>query len=94
MNESRWRYKKIARGHYLAVAICSLCGAEYTNGNVGASKFCPVCAAKVKREKTAERVKKHRERRKMEVAYNPSSLTDQDRRRSLLCEKFVFEILA
>ena len=66
MEEKRWTYKQTARGHYLAVAICSLCGAEYANGNVAASKFCPACAAKVKREKTAERVKKNRERRKIE----------------------------
>ena len=66
MNERRWYFKKIAQGHYMAVASCCLCGAEYTNNNVAASRYCPACAAKTKREKTAERVKRYRERRKNE----------------------------
>ena len=66
MNERRWHYKKIARGHYLAVAKCCLCGTECSNNNVAASLYCPACAEKVKREKTAERVKRYRERRKNE----------------------------
>lgn len=60
MNQQRWHYKQISRGHYLAVGTCSVCGVEYSNNNVSASLYCPACAEKVKREKTAERVRKHR----------------------------------
>jgi predicted RNA-binding Zn-ribbon protein involved in translation (DUF1610 family) len=60
MNQQRWHYKQISQGHYLAVGLCSICGVEYSNNNIAASLYCPACAEKINREKTAERVKKHR----------------------------------
>lgn len=65
-NSRKW--KEIEKGHYLAVTTCQICGAEYNNGNVSASKYCPACAAKVKKEKTAERVRKYREKQKAAIS--------------------------
>lgn len=64
MGKNGWKWKEIGISHYLAVNTCKLCGKEYNNGNVMASLYCPECAAKVKREKTAERVRRHREKKK------------------------------
>ena len=64
MGQTGWKWKKVATSHYLAVNTCNICGKEYSNGNVMASLYCPECAAKVKREKTAERVRRHREKQK------------------------------
>ena len=64
MEKHSWKWKQVETGHYLAVNTCKLCGKEYNNGNVMASLYCPECAAKVKREKTAARVKRYRERQK------------------------------
>lgn len=67
MGKNSWKYKQIDKGRYLAVMTCSICGEEYTNGNVAASMYCPACAAKVKREKTAERVQRYRAKKKTET---------------------------
>ena len=64
MKDNNWRYKKIGKGRYLAVNTCSVCGEEYNNGNVAASLYCPKCSKKIKREKTALRVRRYRERNK------------------------------
>ena len=64
MGKNGWKWKQIEAGHYLAVNTCMLCGKEYNNGNVMASMYCPACAAKVKREKTAARVRRYREKKK------------------------------
>lgn len=45
---------------------CSLCGQEYRNNNLFASSYCDECGKKVKREKTAERVRRHREKKRLE----------------------------
>jgi len=45
-------------------AICEKCNREYNNGNVFASKYCPECSKEVQREKTRERVRRHREKLK------------------------------
>jgi predicted RNA-binding Zn-ribbon protein involved in translation (DUF1610 family) len=60
--KNNWRYKKIDKGYFLAVNTCGVCGSEYSNGNPAASLYCPECAAKIKREKTAERVRRHRQK--------------------------------
>ena len=64
---SKVRWEKGEDRVYRPVAICTVCGAEYRNddkcANVWASSYCPECAKKIKREKTAERVKKYRERK-------------------------------
>ena len=64
MGKNGWKWKEIEASHYLAVMTCTICGKEYNNGNVMASLYCPECAAKVKREKTAARVKRYREKQK------------------------------
>lgn len=64
MGKNGWKWKEIETSHYLAVMTCTICGKEYNNGNVMASLYCPECAAKVKREKTAERVRRYREKQK------------------------------
>lgn len=66
MGKNGWEWKEIATSHFLAVNTCKICGKEYNNGNVMASLYCPSCADKVKREKTAERVRRYRERQKAE----------------------------
>lgn len=40
---------------------CEKCEKEFSNGNTFASKYCPECAAEIKKEKTRERVRKYRE---------------------------------
>ena len=64
MGENSCKWEKTDKGYYLAVTTCQMCGKEYNNGNVFASKYCSECAAKVKREKTAERVRRYRENQK------------------------------
>lgn len=39
---------------------CEKCENEFSSGNTFASSYCPECAAEVKKEKTRERVRKHR----------------------------------
>ena len=67
MGKNGWKWKEIEPHHYLAVNTCKLCGKEYNNGNVMASLYCPECAARIKREKTAERVKRYRAKKKSEA---------------------------
>ena len=64
MAGNNWMWKKTAPGHWLAVAFCERCGKEFTNGNVAAAKYCPECAKIVQREKTRERVRRWREKKK------------------------------
>lgn len=64
MSGNSWNWKKTAPGHWLAVTTCERCGAEYNNGNVAASKYCPECAKIVQREKTRERVRRWRAQHK------------------------------
>ncbi|HPS61364.1 MAG TPA: hypothetical protein PLE33_08930 [Candidatus Cloacimonas sp.] len=56
------RYWKKQEGGYIMTGICTLCGAEFNNGNAAAASYCQPCAEKVKREKTAARVRRYRER--------------------------------
>ena len=67
MGKNGWKWEQTEAGHYLAVNTCKLCGKEYNNGNVMASLYCPECAARIKREKTAERVKRYRAKKKSEA---------------------------
>ena len=69
MGKNSWKWKEIEPSHYLAVNTCTICGKEYNNGNVMASMYCPTCAAKVKREKTAERVRRYREKQKLAAKF-------------------------
>jgi predicted amidophosphoribosyltransferase len=55
-------WNKCADGVYRPVGICSVCGKEYKSDNIGASSYCPECAARIKKEKTAERVRRFREK--------------------------------
>lgn len=64
MTEKRWRWKQIGRGQFVAVTTCSICGVEVQNGNPTVTLYCADCAAKVKREKGAERARRWRERHK------------------------------
>ncbi|WP_155836695.1 hypothetical protein [Anaeroarcus burkinensis] len=68
MRENQWHYKKVVLesgiSMNVAVATCTSCGAEYRNNNVAASLYCSECAAKIKKEKTAERVRRYRENRR------------------------------
>lgn len=64
MDRQKWIYQKQANGVFLAVTTCTKCGTVYNNGNVAMSLYCPPCALDVKRAKTRERVRKHREKAK------------------------------
>jgi len=59
-SERKW--EKRANGVYLLTGICTKCGADFNNDNVYAASYCPSCAERIRREKTAARVKRHRER--------------------------------
>lgn len=61
---SRLYWKKGADHIQRLTGICTICGAEFMNGNPFAASYCPACAEKIKRKKAAERVRKHRERQK------------------------------
>ena len=73
MPKSKWYYKNIGKGRYIAVNTCSICGVEYRNNNVAASLYCPSCAIDVKRQKTAERVRRYREKLKKGALIGPFS---------------------
>lgn len=63
---SPWGWHKDADGIHRPEGKCTLCGELFRCENMGAASYCPACAAKVKREKTAERVRKYRERQNAE----------------------------
>lgn len=63
--ENKVIWKSIAKGKKMIkmpFGICQRCNKEYQNNNVFASKYCPECALIVKKEKTRERVRKHRKK--------------------------------
>lgn len=61
-----WKEKINEQGESVKVPykICSRCEKEFSNGNTFASLYCPACAEEIKKEKTRERVRKHREKAK------------------------------
>ena len=61
-SDSRW--KQGTDMVFRPTGTCTVCGKEYENGNVFASSYCSECAAKVRKEKTKERVRKFREKQK------------------------------
>ena len=59
---SNWTWEKGSDGVFRRVAVCTVCGKPYSNGNVSASRYCPDCAKEMNRAKTRERVRRHREK--------------------------------
>lgn len=59
-------WKKIVRADGRTVKMpfkkCDRCEGEFTSGNTFASKYCEKCASEIKKEKTRERVRKHRQK--------------------------------
>jgi rRNA maturation endonuclease Nob1 len=47
--------------------VCSVCKKEYSNNNLFASSYCLECGKQIKKEKTRERVRKHREKKDLEA---------------------------
>lgn len=70
MDKNNWYWKKKPKEDgksgciWLAVNTCTICGAEFNNGNVAASKYCPACAKEVQAKQNRERVRRHREKLK------------------------------
>ena len=64
MKENNVVWKEIVKEDGRRVKIpfrtCEKCEKEFSSGNTFASIYCPECAAEVKKEKTRERVRKHR----------------------------------
>ena len=61
-----WNYHKGVRttlARWESYYICDRCGAEITEPNASKRKYCAECAKIVRREKAAERVKRHRRRK-------------------------------
>lgn len=50
------------------VGICTVCKKEFRNGNAFASSYCLECAKRIKREKTRERVRRHRANKKLAIS--------------------------
>lgn len=65
---SNWYYKREVREDgraiNIATTVCTVCGAEYRNGNVASSLYCPDCAKRIRAEKNRERVRRFREKNK------------------------------
>ena len=61
---------------------CTVCGVEYVPGS-GISKYCPVCAKKIQREKSNESKRRSREQKRM-VCIELSA--KNDRLKSLIYE--------
>lgn len=59
------KWIKSADNVFRPVATCTICKKEYQNNNAFASSYCPICAERIKKEKTAERVRQYRERQRM-----------------------------
>lgn len=61
-------WKKVVKEDGRTVKIpfrtCEKCEEEFTSGNTFASKYCEPCATEIKRAKTRERVRKHRQKAK------------------------------
>ncbi len=61
-------YKRIinAKGQKVKIPFttCEKCEKEFSSGNTFASIYCPECSAEIKKEKTRERVRKHRAKSK------------------------------
>jgi predicted nucleic acid-binding Zn ribbon protein len=64
---SKTNWKRCKDNVYRPFGTCILCGKEYQNNNIFASKYCTECATEVKRQKTRERVAKHRAKQNTEV---------------------------
>ena len=66
-----WYYKEETDEHgrkvFVATNICTVCFDEYRSNSPASSKYCPVCAQSVQREKNRNRVRKFRERNKKAV---------------------------
>ena len=61
---------------------CTVCGIEYVPGS-GISKYCPVCAKKIQREKSNESKRRSREQKRMvciELSAKNDRLTLNSRR--------------
>lgn len=65
-----WKYitKDDGRRVKIPFRTCERCEKEFSSGNTFASSYCQECSAEIKKEKTRERVRRHREKQKeMEV---------------------------
>lgn len=56
--------KEGQRAYYQLTITCTKCGKEYASGNVFKAEYCEECAEIVKRERTRERVRQYRQRKK------------------------------
>ncbi len=54
---------------------CTVCGVEYVPGS-GASRYCPACAQKIRREKSNESKRRSREQKRIACMNCPQKMTD------------------
>ena len=54
---------------------CTVCGVEYVPGS-GASRYCPACAKKIRREKSNESKRRSREQTRIAGINWPQKMTD------------------
>ncbi|RHA65203.1 DUF4368 domain-containing protein [Roseburia intestinalis] len=54
---------------------CTVCGVEYVPGS-GASRYCPACAKKIRREKSNESKRRSREQKRIACMNCPQKMTD------------------
>lgn len=64
--EITWKPIINAKGQKVKIPFttCEKCEKEFSSGNTFASIYCPECAAEIKKEKTRDRVRKHRAKAK------------------------------
>lgn len=68
--DRKWRIWKEAEEKLLRE-----CGVEYVPGS-GASRYCPACAKKIRREKSNESKRRSREQKRIACMNCPQKMTD------------------
>ena len=67
-----WKWERIGTingcAHYRAVNICVQCGKEFTSNNPSSTKYCPECGKVIRAQQNRDRVRRYREKLKLQEA--------------------------
>ena len=67
-----WTYKRMIKPEggilYRAVNTCEQCGIEFISENPSSTKYCPECGKQIRAQQNRERVRRYRERLKLQNA--------------------------
>ena len=70
-------WDKRADGINYLTGNCISCGAPFMAGNIYAASYCPPCAEKIRREKTAARTRLYKARKKQAAKAQGPAATDK-----------------